>query len=361
MNIDTSKISKFQLLTTLMMLIAGLWLIIEIFRGGISFSANWNMFKSPLGQVCWGIGFIMAIIWWGKFGHWSQTTVRVTKDQWGNVVKRETDYDLATSVSNSIIVPLVGHFIMEPLAYGAMIYYPIQCVIALVGAIFPYVVILVVLCLIAATWMLADRFREGRPRIAFISTTALLSLGMAALAFYIHASGSASTSSVPVPTSQGDPVVLESVDPASKKEGDPRIELKGDGIHAAHNIKLGDVIADLPKSVDKLYDSFTVGEETGMDDEELTVMTFKQKGADVFIAYSYDKTKIDWITVVSPVIQVQLYDRYYVVGEKITDLAKKEMAWDDAYGGMYFFKDFAIPYDVDAERIVSISIGESPF
>lgn len=365
MNIDISKITKLQLFTTLAMLIAGLWLIIEIFRGDISFSANWNMFKSPIGNICVGIGFIMAIIWWGKFGHWSQTTVRETKDQWGNVVKRETNYDITTTLFDSFALPLIGHLIIEPIVYGALIYYPIQVIIAIVGSIFPYLVILLVLGLIAGTWMIADRL-TGKRRIAFIVGVALLSAGMAGWAGYLHyIKATPASTEVTTPTYEGTEI-LESVDPspdAAANHGVMHgIKMRGDGIYCeSHNIKLGDTITQLPGQVKELYDTYAVHRDTGMDDEEMTVVNFSLHGREIFTAYSYDHETIAWISTSNADVQVELYDRYYHVGDAISDKAKKQMAWDDAYGGMYFYKDFAIPYDIEKEQIVSISIGEAPF
>ena len=45
--------------------IAGLFLIYEVVTtDALVFKANWNMFKSPLGNLCWFIGFFWAIAWW---------------------------------------------------------------------------------------------------------------------------------------------------------------------------------------------------------------------------------------------------------------------------------------------------------
>ena len=47
--------------------LTGLFLIYEVLiDGDVSFSAQWNIFKSPLGSICIFIGFIWAMLWWGK-------------------------------------------------------------------------------------------------------------------------------------------------------------------------------------------------------------------------------------------------------------------------------------------------------
>lgn len=134
--------------------LAGGYLIYEVLTtDALTFKANWNMFKSPLGSLCICIGFICAIIFWGKFGHWSRTPVLVTKDAFGNVEKVERDYDLIETLFWTILFPFMGHFVIEPIIYGAIIYYPIQCIIAVVGAIFPYILSLIVLSIIVGAWL----------------------------------------------------------------------------------------------------------------------------------------------------------------------------------------------------------------
>ena len=140
--------------------LAGGYLIYEVLTtDALTFKANWNMFKSPLGSLCICIGFICAIIFWGKFGHWSRTPVLVTKDAFGNVKKVERDYDLIETLFWTILFPFMGHFVIEPIIYGAIIYYPIQCIIAVVGAIFPYILSLIVLAIIVGSWMFTRTFQ----------------------------------------------------------------------------------------------------------------------------------------------------------------------------------------------------------
>lgn len=153
---------------------SGLFLIYSVlFKGDLTFSANWNMFKSPLGSLCWGIGFLCAIIFWGKMGHWSRTPVTEYRDSSGNVVGREENYDVMEQGFAKILMPILGHFVLEPIIYGAIIYYPIQCVIALVGAIFPYVLSLIVAAIIAAAWLLPKKL-EFRYRSLVLVLAGLL-------------------------------------------------------------------------------------------------------------------------------------------------------------------------------------------
>lgn len=138
--------------------LSGGFLIYEIlFNSDLTFSANWNMFKSSLGNLCWFIGFIWAIVWWGKFTHWSATPITKTYDRYGNLKKVEEDYDVSNQMFAKILMPFLGHFVIEPIIYGAIIYYPIQCVIALVGSIFPYVLSLIVLAIMGGSWLFTKK------------------------------------------------------------------------------------------------------------------------------------------------------------------------------------------------------------
>ncbi len=138
--------------------ISGLFLIYEVVSTDIlTFKANWNMFKSPLGNLCWFIGFICAILFWGKMGHWSRTPVVKYYDSNGNHVKTKEDMDVMEQSFAKILLPILGHFVFEPLIYAALIYYPIQCVIALVGTIFPYILSLIILAIIVGAWLFTHK------------------------------------------------------------------------------------------------------------------------------------------------------------------------------------------------------------
>lgn len=135
--------------------LTGIFLIYKVVTtDALVFKANWNMFKSPLGNLCWIIGFFGAIIWWGKFGQWSSTPVVETRDRYtGKLIERKEDYDISEQLFAKILMPFLGHFVIEPIIYGAIIYYSIQCIIAVVGSIFPYILSLIVLLIIVVSWM----------------------------------------------------------------------------------------------------------------------------------------------------------------------------------------------------------------
>ena len=175
--------------------ISGGFLIWEVLNyPDMTFSANWNMFKSPIGNVCIFIGFFMAMIWWGKFTHWSATPVVETRDSWGNV-KRKEDYDISNQMLGKFMLPLLGHFVIEPLIYGAIIFYPLQCIIAIVGSIFPYILALIIIGVTIAVWLWGNNANKNT--IIFVVAGVLLTVGFAVGAYFLHPqSASAYTPSI---------------------------------------------------------------------------------------------------------------------------------------------------------------------
>lgn len=214
--------------------LSGLFLIYEVLSTDqLNFSAEWNMFKSPLGTICYFIGLIWAIAWWGKFTHWSATPVIETRDSWGNV-KRKEDYDISNQMFGKFLLPLLGHFVIEPLIYGAIIYYPIQCVIAILGAIFPYVVALLVLAIIAFSWLFSSTFYFRYHSIVLVCMGLLFSMAFALGGYYIKNNGQISTSdsSSEIFTDDGASEQVEAVDnnpyPEEVNESDEQFEDVGE-------------------------------------------------------------------------------------------------------------------------------------
>ena len=161
--------------------LAGLFLIYEVVTtDALVFKANWNMFKSPLGNLCWFIGFFWAIARWGKFTHWSATPVVETRDKYsGRLIERKENYDVTEQMFAKILMPFLGHFVIEPIIYGAIIYYPIQCIIAVVGTIFPYILSLIVLGIIAGSWMFTRTFQFRYHSVVLVAAGLLFTIAFA--------------------------------------------------------------------------------------------------------------------------------------------------------------------------------------
>ena len=166
----------------------GLWLVYEVIANdALSFSANWNMFDNAFGNLCFWIGFICAIVFWGRWIHWSSTPVIVKRDRYtGKVLEVKEDYDITEQGFAKILMPFIGHFVIEPIIYGAIIYYPVQCVIALVGTIFPYIMSLIILAIVAGSWAYT-RVAKFRYRSAvMVALCVLLTVAVGYGAYSIH-------------------------------------------------------------------------------------------------------------------------------------------------------------------------------
>lgn len=100
-------------------------------------NVNWNIFDSLWFGPLYVVGLILAIVNWGKFGHWGGQPYDVYKDGYGNKYTKRND-DIIENLFAHIIMPLLGHFLIEPIIYACLIYYPLMCVFALLGLILPY-------------------------------------------------------------------------------------------------------------------------------------------------------------------------------------------------------------------------------
>lgn len=139
--------------------ISGLWLIYQIlFHSDISFSANWNMFDSVLMWPLYIIGLIVMFANWSKFSIFSFDTYEKTTYEDGRVeVKR--NWDIMEWMLGHVIFPLFGRFFLVPVIVAAIIYYPLMCIVHLIGAVFPYIVSLIIICIIVVSWKFTSWFQ----------------------------------------------------------------------------------------------------------------------------------------------------------------------------------------------------------
>lgn len=166
--------------------IAGLFFIYEIIaNSGWTIEANWNIFKSPIGNICIFIGLFCAIIFWGKMGHWTRTPVEAYKNEWGNTIKVRENYDLIEQLLWKFFFPILGHFIIEPIIYGAIIYYPLMCVVAVVGSLLPYIISLMVLAICGMFFIYHSFAKFKGALITLITFAVLLTVGFGYGAYYI--------------------------------------------------------------------------------------------------------------------------------------------------------------------------------
>ena len=153
--------------------------IIEMFSAdNFGFDVEWNIFESAWFGVLFPIGFILAIVNWGKFGHWSMQSYYVYKDDWGRKYTKKNN-DIIDTMFNSIIWPLVGHFLIEPTIYACIIYYPLMCIFALLDALLPYIISLALIALSAGVLLSSRYFIQMRYRsLAVVCITVLVGGGL---------------------------------------------------------------------------------------------------------------------------------------------------------------------------------------
>ena len=153
--------------------------IIEMFSADdFGIDIEWNIFESAWFGILFPIGFILAIVNWGKFGHWSMQAYDVYKDSSGKKYIKK-NYDIIEWMFNSILLPILGHFMIEPALYACIIYYPLMCIFALLDALLPYVISLALIALSAGVLLSSRYFIQMRYRsLAVVCITVLVGGGL---------------------------------------------------------------------------------------------------------------------------------------------------------------------------------------
>ena len=183
-----------------------IFFIIEMFSADhFGISVEWNIFESAWFGILFPIGFILAIVNWGKFGHWSMQAYDVYEDAYGRK-RMKKNYDIIETMFNSIIFPLVGHFMIEPILYACVIYYPLMCVFAILDVLLPYVISLVLITLSAGVLLSSRYFMQRRYRsLAVVCITIIIGGGLSWASIEMHHSRSSQTM-VTQPAPKDDPV-----------------------------------------------------------------------------------------------------------------------------------------------------------
>ena len=127
---------------------------------------EWAVWKSP---TLWGflsvIGFFLQFMDWQ---HFSYKTINIYKDENGKEIKRERNSDILTETEGSWLYPLLMHLLVVPAMYGALIYYAIMGVVALVGALIPYVIAVLILAALYPFYRVTQHFLARRWRIVLL-------------------------------------------------------------------------------------------------------------------------------------------------------------------------------------------------
>lgn len=75
-----------------MLVAVGIFFIYEMFTvGDFGIAVNWNFFTSAWFWPLFVIGLVLAIVFWGKFGHWGGQPYDVYEDSNGNKVAKRND------------------------------------------------------------------------------------------------------------------------------------------------------------------------------------------------------------------------------------------------------------------------------
>lgn len=137
---------------------SGVLLIYQIlFHADITFSANWNMFDSVLMWPLYIIGLLVMFANWNTFSFSYDTYDKITYGDGHTEVKR--NWDIIEWMMGHVIAPVLGRFVLVPIIIAALIYYPLMCIVHLVGSIFPYILSLIVVAIIGFSWMFTRWFQ----------------------------------------------------------------------------------------------------------------------------------------------------------------------------------------------------------
>lgn len=137
----------------ILMGVSSIFFIYEMFTSdNFGIDIQWNIFKSAWFTPLFFIGLILAIINWGKFGHWGGQPYNVYKDRNGKEYVERND-DITDNMFAHFILPIIGHFVIEPILYACIIFYPLMCVFAIIGIILPYFLSILLLGISAAVFM----------------------------------------------------------------------------------------------------------------------------------------------------------------------------------------------------------------
>ncbi len=158
---------------------SSLFYIFEMFTyDDFGIKANWNIFTSWLFGPLFVVGFITAIVKWGAMGHWGGQPYDIYEDENGNKKAMRND-DLVENMYWQFMMPLLGHFVFEPIIYASIIYYPLMCIVALLGVILPFALTVILIGICAVPFLFSKQLMKLPYRsIILVAATALLAIGL---------------------------------------------------------------------------------------------------------------------------------------------------------------------------------------
>lgn len=142
-----------------------------------SFDIEWNCFKSPTlyGTLCF-VGFFLQFFNWK---HLSYKTYWKWKDPDTGKEYLERDRDMLTEVEGGFLMPLLGHVILAPMIYGALLYYLLMGGFALLQGFMPWALGILIFASVYPAHQSLGNFLDRRFRFVLIP-------GLGVIYFFIY-------------------------------------------------------------------------------------------------------------------------------------------------------------------------------
>lgn len=151
--------------------------IYEILRNtDLSFSPNWNMFESLLIWPLFIMGIIFMLAHWNAFNGIGGDPYEVITT-WDGTKYVRRNWDIAEVLFAKVFLPFLGRFVIIPLMFSAMIFYPLMCIVWLVGSAFPYIISFLIVLTMVGAWLFALGQSVNEKLIVFLVGCLVFTVG----------------------------------------------------------------------------------------------------------------------------------------------------------------------------------------
>lgn len=170
--------------------ISGGIFIYEILRNtDLSFSPNWNMFESLLIWPLFIMGIIFMLANWNAFSGFGGDPYTVITTWDGSKYIRR-NWDIVEVLFAKVLLPFLGRFIIIPLMFSAAIYYPLMCIVWVVGSAFPYIISFLIVLTMVGAWLFALNPSVNEKLIVFVVGCLIFTTGYAVGSYLIDRNAS---------------------------------------------------------------------------------------------------------------------------------------------------------------------------
>ena len=151
--------------------------IYEILRNtDLSFSPNWNMFESLLIWPLFIMGIIFMLAHWNAFNGIGGDPYEVITT-WDGTKYVRRNWDIAEVLFAKVFLPFLGRFVIIPLMFSAMIFYPLMCIVWVVGSAFPYIISFLIVLTMVGAWLFALGQSVNEKLIVFLVGCLVFTVG----------------------------------------------------------------------------------------------------------------------------------------------------------------------------------------